>query len=91
MIRARVRGQRKLKKLLKKPNKKWEMTSSMRPSETYSQSDRPEPSVIESSCKVRDKDTVVTNLSSYELTAAQEDLLSKGLKFIPDRTKIDNI
>ena len=67
------------------------MKSSMRPSETYSQSDRPEPSVIESSCKVRDKDTVVTNLSSYELTAAQEDLLSKGLKFIPDRTKIDKI
>ena len=67
------------------------MKSSMRPSETYSQSDRPEPSVIESSCKVRDKDTVVTNLSSYELTAAQEDLLSKGLNFIPDRTKIDKI
>ena len=79
------------KKIAKKPNNKWEMKSSMRPSETYSQSDRPEPSVIESSCKVRDKDTVVTNLSSYKLTAAQEDLLSKGLKFIPDRTKIDKI
>ena len=59
--------------------------------ETYSQSGRSEPSAIESSCKERDKDTVVTNLSSYELTAAQEDLLSKGLKFIPDRTKIDKI
>ena len=41
--------------------------------------------------QVRDKDSVVTNLSSYELTTAQEDLLSKGLKFIPDRTKIDKI
>ena len=30
-----------------------------------------------------------TNLSSYELTAAQEDLLSNGLKFIPDITKIE--
>ena len=40
----------------------------------------------ESSCKVRDKDTVVTNLSSYELTAAQENVLSKRLKFIPDRS-----
>ena len=49
----------------KKSNNKWAMKSSMRPSETYSQSDRPEPSEIKSSCKVRDKDTVVTNLCSY--------------------------
>ena len=71
----------------KKTNNKWEMESSMRPTETYSRSDRSEPSAIESSCKVGDKDNVVTNLSSYELTMAQEDLFSKGLKFIPDRTK----
>ena len=57
----------------------------------YSQCVRPAPSGIESSCTLRDNDTVVTNLSSYELTATPEDLLSKGLKFIPDRTKIDNI
>jgi hypothetical protein len=31
----------------------------------------------------------VTNLSSYKLTQAEQSLLTKGLKFIPDRTKID--
>ena len=67
------------------------MKSSTRPTETNSQCDRPESSAIESCCKVRNKDTVVTNLSSYELTAAQEDLLSKGLKFIPGGTKINKI
>ena len=67
------------------------MKSSMRPTETYYQCVRSETSVIESSCKVRDKDTVVTYLSSYELTTAQKDLLSKGLKFIPDITKIHKI
>jgi hypothetical protein len=33
---------------------------------------------------------VVTNLSSYELSASERTLLSKGLKFIPDRTKLDS-
>jgi hypothetical protein len=33
---------------------------------------------------------VVTNLSSYELSASERSLLSKSLKFIPDRTKIDS-
>ena len=31
----------------KKKNNKWEMKSSMRPTEAYSQNDRPEPSAIE--------------------------------------------
>ena len=48
MIRARVGGRRKIeKKMQKKTNNKWEMKSSMRPTEAHSQSDRPEPSAIE--------------------------------------------
>ena len=34
---------------------------------------------------------MVTTLPSNKLTVTQENLLSKGLKFIPDRSKIDKI
>ena len=33
----------------------------------------------------------VTNLSSYKLSNEETSLLSKGLKFIPDRSKVDKL
>ena len=33
----------------------------------------------------------VTNLSSYKLSSEETSLHSKGLKFIPDRSKIDKL
>ena len=33
----------------------------------------------------------VTNLSSYKSSSEETSLLSKGLKFIPDRSKIDKL
>ena len=50
-----------------------------------------EPSEENAIERSREIDTTDTNLSSYELTKEQKDLLSKGLNFIPDRTKIDKI
>jgi hypothetical protein len=41
--------------------------------------------------KSNSNDDIVTNLSKYTLTSSETSLLGKGLKFIPDRTRIDPI
>ena len=41
--------------------------------------------------RVKEGDDTVTNLSSCKLTVEQTELLSKGLKFIPNKTKVDKI
>ena len=39
----------------------------------------------------KENDEKVTNLSKYKLKESEISLLTKGLKFIPDRSKVDTI
>ena len=42
-------------------------------------------------CSESGMQETVTNLSNYCLSEEEKTLLSKGLKFIPDRTKVDKL
>ena len=41
--------------------------------------------------QINQQDGIVTNLSSYTLSDSEKAVLSKGLKFIPDRKHVDTV